>query len=61
LSPSLPEIIKYVSAAGLTGDLKPKDKRRLTLYIQTQDALTVSGLFAKTDTEITSLHQWKSI
>lgn len=61
ISPSPPQITKNVSAAGLTGDLQPKDKCRHAPYIQTQGALTVSGLFAKTDSEITSLYQWKPI
>lgn len=61
VSPSPPQIAKSMSAAGLTGELKPKDKRRLTLYIHTYDVLTVSGLFAKTDSEITGLYQWQSV
>lgn len=35
-------------AAGLARELKPKDKCRPPLYIQTQEAVTVSGLFART-------------
>lgn len=40
-------------AAQQKGKLKPKDKCRLALHIQTQDALSVSCLFAGTDREIT--------